>query len=433
MATIPMPTVTSYSVTASGKTGIFVVMRLSNLVPNETYNFYIEYYVSGYPNDATRIDFLNYKPTATTATFTQSITGLLPNTHYQAKFAYHQSGTTTKVLGNMHAKTDDLTGTFAYTQKTASVITAELSGLSEIEYATKVLLWYKRGIDDEWKLGKTVEIDANTTKTVSHMFTGLNASTDYNFRADIIRADNDAVLKKFSLNVRTLVYTGGGESVAPSIKKIIAVPNTGRLYIKAETSAPLKSNLSVHLWESSDGNTYMNLMALPSTLDTVLNRTAGQSYWYRLSIIDGNNNSYNLTEPIRVEYPSYVWTNKVAGDPLAVTATEVREMADSLLIARDFQINAVNHVIFDIVDELADNGVERMRGIMPDIEAGKPLDDEVINAVVYLASALMYGSEQEVDNSYRANKVTEGNAITAERVNAVINAVKRALNNMRPV
>ena len=85
-----------------------------------------------------------------------------------------------------------------------------------------------------------------------------------------------------------------------------------------------------------------------------------------------------------------------------MTATEVRKMADSLLIARDFIASAINHVIFDIVDELADNGVERVKGVMPDIEAGKPLDDEVINAVVYLASALMWGSEQEVNQDYRA-------------------------------
>lgn len=431
MATIPMPTVTSYSVTASGKTGVSVVMRLSNLF-NETYNFYIEYYVAGYPNNSTRIDFLNYRPTATTATFTQNITGLLPNTQYQAKFVCHINGLS-KTLASQPAKTGDLTGTLAYTQKTASVISVELSGLSAIEYDTKVLLWHKREIDSEWRLSKTVNIDANTAKTVSYMFTGLNADTAYNIRADIIKADNDAVLKKFSLDVRTLVYTGGSESVAPSFKKIIAVPNAGRAYIKAETSAPLKPNLSIHLWESSDGNTYINLMALPNTLDTVLNRTAGQSYWYKLSTVDGNNNSYNMTEPVKVEYPNYVWTTKVAGDPLELSATDVREMADSLLIARDFHASAINHVIFDIVDELADNGVERVKGVMPDIEAGKPLDDEVINAVVYLASALMWGSEQEVNQDYRAYKVTEGNVITAERVNGVIGVVNRILNSMRPV
>lgn len=432
MATIPMPTVTSYSVMASGKTGISVYVSLSDLIPNEIYNFYIKYYVSGYPNVAKRIDFLNYKPTASTATITQNISGLLPDTKYYAVFVYHQTGGGSKTLASQYATTDALTGTFVYTQKTASVISVELSGLSAIEYATYVALWYKRGIDSDWQLGKTVDIDTNTVMIINYMFTGLNANTDYNFRADIVKADNDAILKKINLDVRTLAYTGGGESVAPSFKKIIVVPNTGRAYFQAETSAPLKSNLSVHLWESSDNSTYMNLMALPNTLDTVLNRTAGQTYWYRLSIIDANNNVYNMTEPVKVEYPNCVWTDKVVGEPLEVTATEFRKMADSLLIAREFQVNAKNHVIFDVVDELADNGVERVNGIIPDIDTGKPLDDEVINAVIYLAFALLRGSEQEVEQDYMANKVTEGEVVCALNINRLIGATNQALNNMRP-
>ena len=264
------------------------------------------------------------------------LSGLIPGRHYNIKAELYEGKVSTGTLKgtvNLVAQTNELTGTFKPTSRSSSVINMALTKMPALEYPIRVKLFYKNKKNTKWVLKSTTNIAANEKQDISYMFTGLKAENVYNFKAEIYKVDGrkTTYIKRFLRNASTPAYVPGLGDLCPDFKEVVEVPHTGKGYIVPKVSGELRSGFSIHLYESSDGETFTDQGAVTPDEVQTISGTIGTSKYYKLAVLDRNNNVCIENEPRQVDFTDLTWTDKVAGDPFVLDADDVINWANALL------------------------------------------------------------------------------------------------------
>ena len=319
------------------------------------------------------------------------------------------------------------------TNRSASVVAVELSDLIALEYATTVKLSYKREEDTEWRLSTTMGIEANTTKVIAHMFTGLMADTAYDIKAEIFKGEE--LVKAFKLTAITRYYDPTWSDVIPSVDSYLAVPNTGKAFIKVKLSKKPnweEGEVGLHLFRY-DGYDYVERFEFLDIFDDdivgFVAETAGSEKQYKVGFISAHDSSdiFNLTEPFTISYPQYTWDTKVAGQPLIVSAEDVWNMADSLIRAHEYQVAVVNYHEYDYDHERRQSALDSLKGLMSGIRVGGEITADIINAVDLLAITFLETDSTAIDSRLNAIKEAQGEVIDAVDINDMKSLVTNAL------
>ena len=260
------------------------------------------------------------------------LSGLIPGRHYNIKAELYE-GSTLKGTDNLIAQTNELTGTFKPTSRSSSVISMALTKMPAVEYPIRVKIYYKNNKNTKWVLKSTTNIAANEKQDISYMFTGLKAENVYNFKAEVYKVDGNKTtyIKRFMRNASTPAYVPGLGDICPDFKEMTEVPTTGKGFLTAKVNEELRTGFSLHLYESSDGETFTDQGAVTPGEAQLISGTVGTSKYYKLAILDRNNNVCIENEPRQIDFTDLTWTDKVAGDPFVLDADDVINWANALL------------------------------------------------------------------------------------------------------
>lgn len=265
----------------------------------------------------------------------KELTNLIPDTGYIIEADLYTDSISPSNLiciDSTSFATNSLGGEFKYTSRSASVITMLLTGLNPLDFEATVEMLWKKTSDSAWSTVETETISVGETKDMTHMFTGLTSTTSYDFRLNIYKGTgrSKVLIKTFDKTVSTLIYSGIIDEVTPSIKEVITVPLVNKGYIITELSADLPSGCTVHLFQSTDGSVYTDLGVLPNDLIGDI-QSESEYVYYKLAVVDANNNRYNMTEPTRVRFTPFTRSIPTAGQTFNIMAVEISRLANALI------------------------------------------------------------------------------------------------------
>lgn len=422
------------------QTSVRVKCHVNWFDPTLNYGAEVACFKVANPKDKTYKIFNVMKPMKREILLEHTFNELIPDTLYTIDVDFHNtSGTPSTPIGSVWGRysisfrTRAIGGTFKVTNRSASVVAVELSDLTALEYATTVKLSYKREEDTEWRLSTTKGIEANTTQVIAHMFTGLMADTTYDFKAEIFKGEE--LVKAFKLTAITRYYDPSWSDVIPSADSYLAVPNTGKAFIKVKLSKQPnweEGEVGLHLFRY-DGYDYVERFEFLDIFDDdivgFVTETAGSEKQYKVGFISAHDSSdiFNLTEPFTISYPQYTWADKVAGQPLIVSAEDVWNMADSLIRAHEYQVAVVNYHEYDYDHERRQSALDSLKGLMSGIRVGGEITANIINAVDLLAITFLETDSTAIDSRLNAIKEAQGEVIDAVDINDMKSLVTNAL------
>jgi hypothetical protein len=412
-------------------TSITVKGNISGVAPVYGYTLGITYAPSGSPNDKTQHLINNVTVTPNQPfEFTDSLSGLKTQTTYIVTASLYPSNKITTIqpiastsITVLTPRLSNIGGTFRCSQRSASVITMELSDMPRLEYAVRVDFKYKKRTDTNYITAHSFVVEANEDRVMSWMFTGLTSSTQYQFSASVYKAvpfaDGSDYIGTYALSVTTKDYVSGGDDIVPSFKRYIFVPNLDYGYIQAETSEPLTEQFTVHLYTSLDGETYTDEGAITNAFhDKVIEYGEGVRY-LKLAIVDTNDEVHNESEVLEAGWSTLpAWTSISSGDPLVLPATTVLAWANAMLKLYDFDI-AVRHATpsEDTIQYLA------YHWLAPNlyrIATGSPIEAEVLNSIFAIAEHFTEPDPDEAEAEYLAHKANAGDPITASFIETYV-------------
>lgn len=328
---------------------------IANLRSYSTYNLRILLYENA---DQTSPKIITRPNQNARDTFTMTLDGLTSGAYYTADVrAYNGTYTVNNLIGQYNVdlgQTLDIGGTFDSVATSSSAIRMSLSGLPTLEYSTIAEIYGRKNSDpdDSWVLATTSTIGAGEEINVAHLFTGLSAQTYYKFKAILYRVigsgpymgEKGAKIKTWETLVTTLAYIPDTVDAKPFFEKVITVPHTGRIYMKAGMTEETPSGLSVHLFKSEDGETYWDIeldsdyAEIGTVMDGVsIVENIGDTLWYKVGLVDSQHNIYAFSDPVTVTLTDITWTDKVAGNVVDLTASEVYAMVDAMIKMCDYR------------------------------------------------------------------------------------------------
>ena len=421
-------------------TGITAKCLITAFDPTLNYGVDISCCKAGNQNDKTHKIFNVRRPMKTEISLEHTFNELIPNTPYMISVKMlNTSGRPSAPTGSIIASkylvvhTRAISGTFKVTNRSASVVAVELSDLIPLEYATTVKLSYKREEDTEWRLSTTKSVEANTTQVIAHMFTGLMADTTYDIKAEIFKGEE--LVKAFKLTAITRYYDPAWSDIIPSVDSYLAVPNTGKAFVKVKLSKQPnweEGEVGLHLFRY-DGYDYVERFEFLDIFDDdivgFVTETAGSEKQYKVGFISAHDSSdiFNLTEPFTISYPQYTWADKVAGQPLIVSAEDVWNMADSLIRAHEYQVAVVKYHEYDYDHERRQSALDSLKGLMSGIRVGGEITADIINAVDLLAITFLETDSTAINSRLNAIKEAQGEVIDAVDINDMKSLVTNAL------
>lgn len=331
--------------TESGSlTRIMLKATTRNTEENNTskiYSILWEYYPSG--NSAMKETITVNSCLPDNGSVTQTLSKLLTGTAYIITAKLYKgtvsSGTLVKTQ-SMTISTAPIGGTFKLTARSSSVLHVALEGLPKLEYNTRIDVSYKRHDDSSWTPKDSVNIASGSDIKADVLVSGLIQMTAYDFKAQVYKVDGTKVIamKTYELNTSTLAYVEGLETLIPYAKTSVVVPKSGKGYLIIGLSSALPEGFTVHIYKSSDGETYTDLGAVASNMIQAIAGSVETSVDYKLALVDRNDNSYNETEPFNIGYPDLTWVIRAQGEPFNVTAVEMIAMADAMLKLYDYLV-----------------------------------------------------------------------------------------------
>lgn len=357
--------------TESGSlTQIVLKATTRNTEENNTSKIYSvqwEYYPSGNQALKETINANNCLPD--NGSVNQSFTKLLAGTAYIITAKLYKgtvsSGTLMRTQ-SVAVTTAPLEGTFKLTARSSSVLHVALEGLPKLEYNTGIDVSYKRHDDSSWTPKDSVNIASGSDIKADVLVSGLIQMTAYDFKAQVYKVDGTKVIamKTYELNTSTLAYVEGLETLIPYAKTSVVVPKSGKGYLIIGLSSALPEGFTVHIYKSSDGETYTDLGAVASNMIQAIAGPVETSVDYKLALVDRNDNSYNETEPFNIGYPDLTWVIRAQGEPFNVTAVEMIAMADAMLKLYDYLVIENNAPdAKDIYDALSEKMGTIRRGV----------------------------------------------------------------------
>lgn len=301
---------------------------------SKIYSIQWEYYPSGNSALKETINANNCLPD--NGAFNQTLSGLLPGMTYIITAKLYKgtvSGGTLVKSQAISIATAPLEAALRLTARSSSVIHIALQGVPALEYATRVDVSFKKREDSAWTQQGAVNIPAGSTVPVDYLFTGLTQMTGYDFRAQLYKVSGTKtyLIKTYELNTSTLAYVPGLEDLLPYIKSSVVVPMAGKGYIVVGLSRTLPEGFSVHIYSSEDNTDYTDLGAVANDMNEQISATAGTELYYKLALVDRNDNAYNETEPVSITFPQFTVPVWHTGDPFNVTASEMRSFANALI------------------------------------------------------------------------------------------------------
>lgn len=357
--------------TESGSlTQIVLKATTRNTEENNTSKIYSvqwEYYPSGNQALKETINANNCLPD--NGSVNQSFTKLLAGTAYIITAKLYKgtvsSGTLMRTQ-SVAVTTAPLEGTFKLTARSSSVLHVALEGLPKLEYNTRIDVSYKRHDDSSWTPKDSVNIASGSDIKADVLVSGLIQMTAYDFKAQVYKVDGTKVIamKTYELNTSTLAYVEGLETLIPYAKTSVVVPKSGKGYLIIGLSSALPEGFTVHIYKSSDSETYTDLGAVASNMIQAIAGSVGTSVDYKLALVDRNDNAYNETEPFEIGYPDLTWVIRAQGEPFDVTAVEMIAMADAMLKLYDYLVIEDNAPdAKDIYDALSEKMGTIRRGV----------------------------------------------------------------------
>lgn len=351
--------------TESGSlTQIMLKATTRNTEENNTSKIYSvqwEYYPSGNQALKETINANNCLPD--NGSVNQSFTKLLTGTAYIITAKLYKgtvsSGTLMRTQ-SIAVTTAPLEGTFKLTARSSSVLHVALEGLPKLEYNTRIDVSYKRHDDSSWTPKDSVNIASGSDIKADVLVSGLTQMTAYDFRAQVYKVDGTKAIamKTYEFSTSTLAYVEGLEDLLPYIKSSVAVPMAGKGYIVVGLSGTLPEGFSVHIYSSEDNTDYTDLGAVANDMNEQISTTVGTELYYKLALVDRNDNAYNETEPTQISFPDLIWRTRITGDPFDVTASEMRSFANALISL--YQYLDIENSVSDSYTELYDELVTKM-------------------------------------------------------------------------
>lgn len=424
--------IVSVTCTKVGVTELDMKVTVSRL-QRQNYGLNIYYYPSANENDKV-MDMQNFTPsTSDPMEFTKHITGLLPDTSYTV-FAslidpQGRINRGVKIQTTLPVQTN-----FRYTNISSSVVAVEFSTLTALEYDTTLKLSYKRSTDASFRLSATKTVEANGTKAIPYFFTGLMPNIEYSFMAELCK--DDKVIKTALITERTTDYSGQIRDALPFPDEYMAVPNTSKAFVRAKFNRTPKWNegdIELHLFWY-DGNDYVERFQFldifgDDIVGLVTEATGDQYHLYKLGLVNAQDSQdrFNMTRPFTIDFPKYTWANKVAGQPLVVSAEDVKNMADSLIKAHEYQVAVVKYHEYQYHHERRQNALESLKAMLPEIASGRDISAKIVNAVDLLALTFVETSATAIVSRYNAIKEAQGEVIDASDINDMKNLVVDAL------
>lgn len=328
---------------------------------SKIYSVQWEYYPSGNQALKETVNANNCLPD--NGAFNQTLSGLLPGMTYIITAKLYKgtvSGGTLVKSQAISIATAPLEAALRLTARSSSVIHIALQGVPALEYAMRADVSFKKREDSAWTQQGVVNIPAGSTVPVDYLFTGLTQMTGYDFRAQLYKVSGTKtyLIKTYELNTSTLAYVPGLEDLLPYIKSSVAVPMAGKGYIVVGLSGTLPEGLSVHAYSSEDDTDYTDLGAVASDMNEPISASVGTELYYKLALVDINDNAYNETEPVRIKFPHFAHHIWRTGDPFNVTASEMRSFANALISL--YQYLDIENSVSDSYTELYDELVTKM-------------------------------------------------------------------------
>ena len=145
-----------------------------------------------------------------------------------------------------------------------------------------------------------------------------------------------------------------------------------------------------------------------------------ETYWYyKLAVVDGNDNRYNETEPKRFRFPPTVWALAQEGRPFNKTALETRRLANALIslykyIAVEGDVSAYTELYDALVTKMAT------------LESGSPVEGDEDSGFW-----IMYSLANAFQGLDPIEPKETGDPIQASEFNAMHDAVLDALRTIQ--
>lgn len=301
---------------------------------SKIYSLLWEYYPSGNSAMKTTITSNNCLPDngSVNQVFSKLLTGTIYNITAKLYKGTVSGGTLVKTQ-TITAQTAPYGGTLKITARSSSAIHVMLTNLPSLEYATRVDFSYKRREDTAWTVNNSVNIASGANGDIDSLYTGLTQMTAYDIKAQVYMVDGSksTLLKTFDISTSTLAYVAGLETMIPFIRSSIIVPRVGKGYLVTGLSDALPSGFTIHAYLSTDGEQYIDLGDIGDDMAVQISGAINSSAYYKLALVDRNDNAYNETEPVEISFPDLSWAVRTAGQVFDVTSNDMKTMASALI------------------------------------------------------------------------------------------------------
>jgi len=376
------------------------------------------YYPSGSPKSKTVIKTVTINPGTTMDE--RTVRGLLPGKEYIVEALLTETSTKATFTKTVSVRTERMHGTFTATSTAPSTVSTLLSGLSTYSsYDIEVDFNYKKRNKTSWIKHATHTIPKGKNMKLRHLYTGLAQKTVYDFHANCYKVVDGkrTLMNKFSASTVTATYIPDSKPRA-TIVDVVEVPGGRKSFIEFEVDKPLGDTFTVHAYRSTDGGeTWTDRGAFSGRYIYATESTVGARL-IRLGVVDANQQVWNYTEPIQLEFPSISFPTYVQGQPMSVSAEDIKKAGDAILKAHEYR-KYIKHI------ESAQEYYDELSPKLTDVEADSLIeggDTSVLDLIGEMAGFMADLGDYDVGEP--------GTPITASSLNTIFSNVLAVLSNV---
>lgn len=314
-------------------------------------------------------------------------------TYYFRCQVFTAKKTTTR---QVRESTKEMAGTLEVAEKNPSAVLVKLTGISPFSYDMEVVFRYKKNDGtSEIKDVYTYEIPSRKKREPQYSFSGLTQNTEYTFYADVYNVMNGIkrLNRSFTVVESTPRYTPG---YIPHVyvDKSLVVPYIGKGLIWLTTDRDFGTDYGIIKYVSTDGGETYGDREVVTHLPLQISGDVGSTKLYKFCVIDASQTEHNEVVE-EVTFPALPFTERTTGDPVDLTASEVKILGEAALLGYEYWRHFFN-------SGRADDEYEVLKSAVAELDEGDLIEGgatSVLNAIGELIDGIMNGDAYDVAES----------------------------------
>lgn len=292
--------------------------------------------------------------------------------------------------------TQEMVGTLEVAESNPSAILIKLTGISPFNYDMETVFRYKKNDGtSEIKDMYTYSIPHHTRAVPQYSFSNLKQNTEYTFYADVYNIVNGkkSLNRSFSLVASTPRYTPG---YVPHVyvDKTLVVPYTGKGLIWLKKDQDFGTDYGLIKYVSTDGGETYGNREVVTILPLMISGEVGSTKHYKFCVVDASSTEHNEVVE-EVTFPALPFTERTAGDPVDITASEVRLLAEAALRCCEYWKHFTDF-------SRADDAYKALGYALSELEEGDLIEggaSAILNCIYEIVDAMLNADAHSIDES----------------------------------